>query len=43
MPACLFKAVHDDTSELKDYSIEGFVNYFLEHREEYLNNRPRHE
>lgn len=39
MPACMFKVVHEDTSNLKDFSIEGFVGYFMEHREEYLQNR----
>lgn len=35
MPACFFRAVHDDVSEVKDYTMEGFVSHFLKHKEEY--------
>jgi hypothetical protein len=31
MPACFFRAVHDDVSDAVDFSIEGFVNYFHKH------------
>lgn len=29
MPACMFKAVSDDVSEAKDYTIKGFVDFYL--------------
>lgn len=29
MPACMFRAVDDDVSEVKDYSIKGFVEFYL--------------
>lgn len=29
MPACMFKAVNDDVSEVKDFSIKGFVEFYL--------------
>lgn len=35
MPACFFRAVHDDASQVRDFSIAGFVDYFLEHQSEY--------
>lgn len=35
MPACFFRAVHDDASKVTDYSMAGFVAYFSEHQEEY--------
>lgn len=31
MPACFFKVVHNDVSNLRDYSIRGFVDFFLSH------------
>lgn len=36
MPACMFQAVHDDVSEVRDYSIKGFVEFFLLHQDEFL-------
>lgn len=44
MPACLFRAVHDDEGELNrltDYSIEGFVDYYQAHRDEYLSGKGK--
>jgi len=35
MPACMFYSVHADMSEAADYSIEGFVDYYMKHREQY--------
>lgn len=35
MPACFFRAVHEDMSGITDYSIQGFVNFFNEHCSEY--------
>lgn len=29
MPACMFKAVSADVSEVKDYTIKGFVDFYL--------------
>lgn len=40
MPTCFYKAVHDDTSNVTDYTIEGFVDFFQTHRDEYLKNKP---
>lgn len=34
MPTCMFRAVHDDVSEVKDYSIKGFINYCLKYQKE---------
>lgn len=39
MPSCFFKAVHEDLSGVDDFTIEGFVDFFQAHREEYLKNR----
>ncbi|MCC8165210.1 MAG: DUF6485 family protein [Planctomycetes bacterium] len=36
MPTCFFLAIHDDKSAIADTSFEGFVNFFLAHRDEYL-------
>lgn len=33
MPACFFRAVHDDVNDVKDFSIKGFVDFFLKHQE----------
>lgn len=32
MPTCMFQAVHDDISEVKDYTIEGFVDFYLKNK-----------
>ena len=40
MPACMFVAVHEDVSEAFDYSIEGFVDFYLKHKDEFLKTRP---
>ena len=32
MPACMFVAVNEDVSEVKDYTIEGFVDFFNKQR-----------
>lgn len=29
MPACMFKVAHDDISDVKDFTIKGFVNFYL--------------
>ncbi len=29
IPACMFRAVHEDVSEVRDYSIKGFVDFYL--------------
>lgn len=29
IPACMFKAVSDDVSEVRDYTIKGFVDFYL--------------
>lgn len=29
MPACMFKAVCDDVSEVKDFTMKGFVVFYL--------------
>lgn len=29
MPACLFRAVSDDVSGVSDYTIKGFVDFYL--------------
>lgn len=34
VPTCLFKAVHEDVSDVKDYSIKGFVEFYLAHQDE---------
>lgn len=41
MPACLFLAVHEDVSGVTDYSIEGFVEFFLSHRNEYMRDKEQ--
>lgn len=35
MPACFFALVHEDTSDARDFTIEGFVDYFTKHKESY--------
>ena len=39
MPACMFAAVHEDMSGATDYTIEGFVEYFMKHRDTYLRSK----
>ena len=34
MPACFFVVVNDDVSEVTDYSMKGFVEFFLKHQKE---------
>ena len=34
MPACFFRVIHDDVSEVRDYSISGFVDFFNKYKEE---------
>lgn len=29
MPACMFRAVSDDVSKVSDYTIKGFVDFYL--------------
>lgn len=29
MPACMFRAVNDDVSEVRDDTIKGFVDFYL--------------
>lgn len=36
MPACMFRAVRDDVSEVRDYSIKGFVDFYLKNQEGFL-------
>ncbi|MDL2319151.1 DUF6485 family protein [Eubacteriales bacterium OttesenSCG-928-A19] len=36
MPACMFRVVHDDMSEVKDYTHEGYARFYEAHRDEYL-------
>lgn len=36
MPACMFRAVCDDVSNVDDYSIKGFVEFFLLQQDEFL-------
>ncbi len=31
MPACMFKAVSEDVSDAKDWTIKGFVDFYLKH------------
>lgn len=33
MPACMFKAVQEDVSEVRDYSIKGFVEFCLANKD----------
>ena len=33
MPACFFHVVHEDMSDVTDYTIEGFVRFFNRHVE----------
>lgn len=32
MPTCFFLAVHDDVSDVKDFSIDSFVQFYLQHK-----------
>ena len=41
MPACFYNAVHEDVSGVTDFTIEGFVDFFQIHREEYLRNKKQ--
>lgn len=34
MPACFFRAVHDDVNGVSDYSIAGFVDFYNRHKDE---------
>lgn len=35
MPACMFDAVSEDVSEVRDYTIKGFVDFYLKvHKDE---------
>ena len=31
MPACMFKAVSDDVDDVRDFSLQGFVDFYLKH------------
>lgn len=33
MPTCLFKAVNEDVSEVRDYTIKGFVDFYLKNNQ----------
>ncbi len=33
MPACFFHAVHEDMSEVKEYTVKAFVAYYLKHQD----------
>lgn len=33
VPACFFRVVNEDVNEVRDYSIEGFVDFCLKHKE----------
>lgn len=33
MPACFFNIVHDDVSEVTDFTIDGFIKFYHEHNE----------
>ncbi|MDR0794615.1 MAG: DUF6485 family protein [Tannerella sp.] len=34
MPACFFRAVKDDVSDVTDYSIKGFVEFYMKNKED---------
>lgn len=34
IPSCFFKLVNEDISELKAFTIESFVDFFLKNREQ---------
>ena len=34
MPACMFRAVSDDVTEVRDYTIKGFVDFYLKTTQE---------
>lgn len=36
MPACMFRVVNDDVSKVNDYSMKGFVEFYLSHQNERL-------
>ncbi len=31
IPTCFFKVVSEDLTDVKDYSIQGFINFFNKH------------
>lgn len=31
MPTCMFRAISEDVSNVNDYSIKGFVDFFMKH------------
>jgi len=31
MPACFFNIINNDINEVKDYTINGFVDFYLKH------------
>jgi|GEM_PF-4908560 hypothetical protein len=33
MPGCFFHLVNDDTSKLDDFTIDGFVKFYLSNKE----------
>ena len=41
MPSCFYLAVHDDLEGVTDFAIEGFVDFFTAHKDEYLKNKGR--
>ncbi len=32
IPSCFFRRVHDDINGVEDFSIEGFVEFYVRHR-----------
>lgn len=34
IPSCFFKLVNDDISELKEFTIESFVNFFIKNKKQ---------
>lgn len=32
IPTCFFLAVHNDVTEVTDYSIDSFVQFYLQHK-----------
>lgn len=41
MPACFFRVIQDDVNDVRDFTIEGFVHFFMEHQEEYRAKRKK--
>lgn len=35
IPACFFRMVDDDVSKVEDYTVEGFVEHFNAHSDDY--------